>query len=137
MRLRQGGFTLVEMLIVLALMGILTAIAVPQYNAYRIRSNRADAKVALVEGAQRMERYFTRSSSFIGADSAATGAKVPTKSGSGLYSVGFDGMLTSGTFVLQAVPTGSQTADNCGTLKIDQTGRKWAEKGGAEVAGCW
>lgn len=88
MRLRQGGFTLVEMLIVLALMGILTAIAVPQYNAYRIRSNRADAKVALVEGAQRMERYFTRSSSFIGADSAATGAKVPTKSGSGLYSVG-------------------------------------------------
>mgnify|MGYP004703498471 CR=1 FL=1 len=137
MRLRQAGFTLVEMLIVLALMGILTAIAVPQYNAYRQRSNRADAKVALAEGAQRLERFFTRNSSYLGADNTDTGAKVPVKSGSGLYSISFDSAPTAGTYVLQAVPTGNQTADSCGTLKIDQTGRKWAEKGGSAVAGCW
>lgn len=134
---RQAGFSLIEMLIVLAIMGILTAIAVPQYNAYRLRSNRADAKVALVEGAQRMERYFTRTSTYVGADDATTGAMVSAKSGSGLYAVGFEGALSAGGFVLQAVPAGGQTADDCGTLKIDQTGRKWAEKGGAAVAGCW
>lgn len=137
MRLRQTGFTLIEMLIVMAIMGILTAIAVPQYNAYRQRSNRADAKAALVEGAQRMERYFTRSSTYIGADAADTGAKVSAKSGSGLYNLSFDGALTAAGFVLQAAPTGIQTSDNCGTLKIDQTGRKWAEKGGATVPNCW
>lgn len=137
MRARQAGFSLIEILIVLALMGILTAIAVPQYNAYRLRANRADAKVALVEGAQRMERFFTRASTYLGADDAVTGAKLPDKSGSGLYTIGFEGVLTAGGFVLQAVPTGAQAADDCGTLKIDQTGRKWAEKGGTAVAGCW
>lgn len=137
MKRSQAGFSLIEMLIVVALMGILTAIAVPQYSAYRQRSHRAEAKVALVEGAQRMERYFIRSSSYVGADNATTGAKLPAKSESGLYNVNFVGAPTAGSFVLQAVPNGSQAADPCGTLKIDQTGRKWAEKGGTTVANCW
>ena len=137
MKLRQAGFALIEMLIVLTLMGILTAIAVPQYNAYRQRSNRADAKVALLEGAQRMERYFTRNSTYVGADNATTGAKLPVKSGSGLYNLSFDGDVEAGAFVLQAVPTAAQLADSCGTLKIDQAGRKWAENKGSVVGNCW
>ncbi|NOY12218.1 MAG: prepilin-type N-terminal cleavage/methylation domain-containing protein, partial [Deltaproteobacteria bacterium] len=60
MQKTQTGFSLIELLVVIAIIGTLAGIAIPMYSNYRENAYRAAAKTALVEGAQNMERYFTR-----------------------------------------------------------------------------
>jgi type IV pilus assembly protein PilE len=61
---RNLGFTLVELMIVVGVMGILAAIAIPQYNSYLIKSKRADAKVALSSLAQMQESFFANNNRY-------------------------------------------------------------------------
>ena len=58
-RAHTAGFTLIEVMIVVAMIGILTAIALPSYNAYVLRSHRAEARTALLTVAQRLEQNYT------------------------------------------------------------------------------
>ena len=64
MKHRQRGMSLIELMIVVVIVGILAAIAIPSYRAYVIRSNRADAKVALLSTAQNLERCYTNSTPY-------------------------------------------------------------------------
>ncbi len=66
MRKDQKGFTLIELIVVVAILGVLAAIAIPMYSDYRSSAYRSAAKAALVEGAQNMERYYTRFNSYDG-----------------------------------------------------------------------
>lgn len=68
---RRHGFTLVEMLIVLAIMAILTSIAWPSYAGYIVRTRRTEGQVALIEAMQRQERYFSRHNTYIPFSAAA------------------------------------------------------------------
>ena len=124
----QSGFSLIELLIVIALLGILTAIAVPQYNAYRIRSNRAEGKVALVQAAQALERLYTRESSYA---NGKVGTTFPAKSEHQLYELSFsDGPNATG-YTLRATGLGPQAGDaGCTPLTLTSTGAKGP-------AGCW
>ncbi len=132
MHLRQKGFTLVELMITTAIIGILSAIAYPSYTQYVLRANRADAKAILTESAQFMERYYTTNTSYA---SATVLSAVSPKGATGTrikYNITFSVAPTATVYTLSAAPANGQTADSCGTLTISQTGAQTPT-----TAGCW
>jgi type IV pilus assembly protein PilE len=124
---KQAGFSLIELLIAMAILGILAAIATPMYNNYRLSAGRADGKVALVQGAQLMERYFTQNNTYVGA-TIGTGGTVPELSESGNYQLSFSAGPTATSFTLTATGQGTQAASE--PMTINQTGLK-------TPAACW
>lgn len=122
------GFTLIELMIAVAIIGILASIALPAYQQYVLRANRADAQAILMETVQYMERYFTTNNSY--ADAPLLTNQSP-KTGTAKYIISFTAQ-SAASYTLQAAPQGGQTADACGTLSVDQTGA--TTPGGA---GCW
>lgn len=134
----QRGFTLMELMVVVAIVGILVGIAVPTYHDSVRKSRRGQAKADLAEAAQAMERYYTMQNTYVGANLASIGA--PTKSpkdGDAQYTISLNGAPTASAFSLQAVPNAStgQDKDKCGTLGITNTGAKTPSD--ASLKECW
>jgi len=124
----KKGFTIIELVVVVGIIGVLAAIAIPMYSNYRANAYRASAQATLVEGAQNMERYFTRNNSYAG---AAIGAEVQASTEAGKYTLSFPAAPTAAAFTIRATP--SFTEAKCGYLEITQTGAK-----SSEIAGnCW
>jgi len=128
---RQNGFTLIELMIVIAIIGILAAVAVPAYSNYVTKSRRVDGQITLQEVAQQMERCRTQNFTYAGCPAAAA----TTLSESGYYNIAVTSGTTpdSTTFELTATPvTGkSQATDtDCDDMTIDQGGD-------LQPAACW
>ena len=143
---RPRGFTLIELMVVVAIIAILAAIGYPAYTEQVARSRRADAKAALLEAAQWMEREFTVSGSYarMGNGAALTETELraaPLQALLGstpqFYTLGFAAAPTARAFSLNMVPTGGMTNDRCGTLSVDQTGTRGVTGSGVTVAECW
>jgi len=127
----QRGFTLIEILVVIGILWILAAIAIPTYNNYRINAYRASAKTALLTGAQNMERLMTRTSSYATATlGTAADDQVQQWTTGNRYQLSLP-VLTATTFTIRATP--QFTDSKCGYLEITQTGAKSSQNAG----NCW
>ena len=127
------GFTLLELMIVVAILAILSTIAYASYQNQIIKSRRSAATTCLQERAQFMERYYTTNLTY-------AGAAAPAQCGPDLnpfYTIAFSGTPAAKTFVITATPQAGQTADaTCGTLSINAQGVR-TKSGSGTVADCW
>lgn len=136
---RSRGFTLVELMVAVAVIGVLASIAYPSYTQYVVRTRRAAAAGCLLELAQFMERVWTTNLRYdqnAGAATALPGTSCRTDLAA---SYGFTlSAVAQRTFTLSATPTGAQaTRDTkCATLRFDQTNTR-AISGTGTVADCW
>lgn len=131
---RQPGFSLIELMIVVAIVGILAAIAYPSYSDYVRETRRTTAQADLVELAQWMERQYAGDFSYLDGTSQPTLPFTQSpRTGTAFYNLSFNGSVAANTYSLQAVPTGDQTNDECGTLRITQTGARSSTSG----TNCW
>lgn len=137
---RVPGFTLIELMIVVAVIAVLTMIAYPAYTRYTYRARRADAQEILLRTATAQERYFATYNKY--AASMTTDLKFATaNSNNGYYTVSIAAMTggsLSTSYVLTAAPvsTGNQKNDACGSLSLDSTGAK-SQTGTTSNGRCW
>lgn len=137
------GFTLIELMIVLAIVAILATIAYPSYQEQVRKSRRADAQAVLTEAAQWMERYYTQNNNYSAATAfASSGLTASPRGATGrgvYYRIRFDPAFPLGTnaqaFRLQAVPVNAMSTDPCGTFKLDNVGRRTLS--GNKRSDCW
>lgn len=137
MHRREQGFTLIEMMMVVAIVGILAAIAYPSYQGYIQRGNRVDAQAALMDAAQRLERCFSRNNSYRHSAArpcpvaeALSGSDGET-SANGFYRLRSTSLGASAFSLTATAERAPQTADQpCRTISLDHRGQRTPEQ-------CW
>lgn len=125
----SAGFTLIELMIAVAIVAILASVAYPSYVQYVLRSNRAAAQGAMTDLASRQQQFFVDTRSFAGTV-AGLRASVPADVAANYtITIALDAGPPAG-FTLTATPQGRQASDTCGTMTIDEAGAK-------TPADCW
>ncbi|EKE18132.1 MAG: type 4 fimbrial biogenesis transmembrane protein [uncultured bacterium] len=129
-----AGFTLIELMIVVAIIGILASIAYPSYSEYVRRARRSDAQGHLMSLAQMNQRLFLDTRAYA-ADTAALVALMATPASvSTYYTISTTPVVgPPASFTISAAPSGTQASDSCGTLTITNSGAKTSSAG----TNCW
>lgn len=133
-----GGFTLIELMIVVAIIAILAAIAYPSYTNHVTKTRRGAAAACAMEAAHFMERYYTTNLTYAGAVAPNTACMAELAD---FYDIGIAAApaVTASTFSVEAVPRGTQEARDtlCGTLTINQAGTKGESGTASSASQCW
>lgn len=138
-RKRPLGFSLIEIMITLVIVGIIAAIALPSYRDSQLRAGRADGKTALMQVASDQERFFSNNFSYsTDAVPLATPAQATLTSRDGKYVISVAacaGGTIATCFIATATPQDDQTDDDCGNLTITSAGVRAAS--GGSIEDCW
>ncbi|MEE4373510.1 type IV pilin protein [Pseudomonas alliivorans] len=131
MRATTRGFTLIELMIVVAIVGILAAVAYPSYTEYVRRTHRAEIASLLSEQTQALERFYSRSGTYAGAQGLSQGNTY----------YGIVSVLNASDFTLTATPSGNamMNSDKCGSFVIKNTGEysNTGASSGVTKKDCW
>lgn len=134
--MRKNGFSLIELVVAVGIVGILAAIAIPAYSSYTKSANRTDATRTMTYDAQALERCYSQSFTYVGCASAPGGAST---SAEGYYTVTI--VPTVNSFTITATPVKSpQTHDSaCQTFTLNNAGTQGATTSGgtANTQTCW
>ena len=140
---RSRGFTLIELMIVVAVIGILTVIALPSYMRYGYRARRVDGQQLLLTIANAEERYYSVNNQYTTNGTLIGFSTTTPASNDGYYTATISpapGSTSAQTYLATAAPQGSQLKDACGSLSIDNTGNKLPSTSNATYntnGSCW
>ena len=140
---RPRGFTLIELVTVMAIIAILSAIAIPQYFQFIARGHRSEARATLTHAAQWMERWRTERGSYQNPQNLPNPPQLPVSlqnspaSGTAIYNITV-ATPTPATYTLTATPVapGPMANDGCGNLTLDSTGLR-GRSGAVDINTCW
>jgi len=151
-KLLHGGFTLIELMITVAIIAILAGVAYPSYRNQVMRSNRSEAKNALLQLQLAQEKYFLQFGRYAGSscnvltemtnspkDTTTPGLGIPARTPNGLYTICLVRPTTT-SFTATATAAGAQTGDtDCRTFSITETGDKDStnSSGSSTMTKCW
>ncbi len=132
---KNRGFTLIELMIVVAIVAIIAAIAYPNYTNHVLRTRRTDGKEFLMRIAAAQERYYTNFNRYATFDELNLGSNTSEK---GYYAVEVTRENGNQTYLLTAAPQGAQGADQCENLLLTNTGAKdWSGPKPPPNGNCW
>ena len=130
----SSGYSLLEVMIVLLIMSILLMVAVPFYQNYLVRSRRTEAQHVLMSSALALEHYYHTKGSYEGA--SLEKLHVDLQNVSPYYDI----LVTyesPNSYVLSAIPTTNQEDRACGTITLDQLGRRGYSGMAESLSDCW
>ncbi|UTH74334.1 type IV pilin protein [Chromobacterium sp. IIBBL 290-4] len=136
------GFSLMELVIAVAVLAILIGIALPSYQSFILQSNRASAKTALQDLATRQENYYALQNTYasqLATLGYASGTIYVPGNGNNLYALAISSS-TASAYTLTATPQGNQAQDSCQTYQLDNLGNQSninASGTALSVSGCW
>ena len=128
---KSNGFTLIELMITVAIVAILASVALPSYTSYIARAKRADARAQLVQAAQFMQRFYTandqyqydRSANDV-SDRIPAGLKQSPSDGAQVYALTVVATVNTYTLTMAPLTTSSMANDPCGSFTLTSTGIK-------------
>lgn len=132
------GFTLIELMIAVAVIAILAAIALPSYREYVLRANRAEARNGLLQAAHWMERVATATGRYLNTSELTNFPAHLKTVPAGTYDITVAGDTEGRSYTLSATPKGRQAGDRCGTFTLAHNGTRGLGSGDAAlVEECW
>jgi len=139
---KSGGFTLIEIMVTVAILAIIATVAIPSYQRQTLKSKRSDGMAMLMDAAAKQERYAIDPPYLYTADMTKLGYSVSTAvpSEKGYYKL--SAVVAGGGFTLTATAQTGQDADECKNLTLDNTGKRdWTGTNAGppvtKVANCW